>query len=64
MINVAPLLELMFIHLLAVYGVLLLAMGVLGNEVELVALGLAMLFVGNLHRVAKAISRPRRRVNF
>ncbi|MEZ0319911.1 MAG: hypothetical protein ABWK05_07985 [Pyrobaculum sp.] len=53
----------MFIHLLALYGILLLAMGVLGNEAELVVLGLVMLFVGNMHRVAKAISKSRR-VNF
>jgi hypothetical protein len=45
----------MFILMLAIYGGFVLAMGVVGNEPELVALGLVMIFLGNLHRLGRAI---------
>ncbi|WP_262373942.1 hypothetical protein [Pyrobaculum arsenaticum] len=40
-----------------VYGGFLLVMGVMGNEYELVVLGLAMMFLGNLHRLGKIVMR-------
>lgn len=51
----------MFIYMVAVYGALVTLMGALGNEAELVAVGLLMMFVGNLHRIGKFASRFHRR---
>jgi hypothetical protein len=42
-----------------VYGAIVLMIGVLGNEPELVIAGLAMIFLGNLHRVGKLLLRIR-----
>ncbi len=42
-----------------IYGAIVLMMGVLGNEPELVIAGLAMIFLGNLHRVGKLLLRIR-----
>jgi hypothetical protein len=42
-----------------IYGAIVLIMGVLGNEPELVTAGLAMIFLGNLHRVGKLLLRIR-----
>ena len=47
----------MFIHMATVYGGFLLVMGVMGNEYELAVLGLAMMFLGNLHRLGKMAMR-------
>ncbi|ACB38969.1 hypothetical protein [Pyrobaculum neutrophilum] len=52
----------MFIHMVAVYGAVVLAMGAIGGEPELVALGLTMLLLGNMHRLGKALSRQRKRI--
>jgi len=45
----------MFIYMVAIYGVLLALLGALGNEAELVAVGLFMIFIGNLHQLSKAL---------
>jgi len=46
-----------FIYMAVIYGAIVLMMGVLGNEPELVIAGLAMIFLGNLHRVGKLLLR-------
>jgi hypothetical protein len=51
----------MFILMLVIYGGFVLAMGLLGSEPELVALGLVMIFLGNLHRLGRAIIKSRKR---
>ncbi len=51
-----------FIYMAAAYGVAVLIMGVVGNEPELVLLGLAMMFLGNLHRLGKFLIKMRKRV--
>jgi hypothetical protein len=43
-----------------IYGAIVLTMGVLGNELELVIAGLAMIFLGNLHRVGKLLLRTQK----
>jgi len=45
----------MFIHMATAYGAVVLVMGVVGNEPELVFLGLVMMFLGNLHRLSRII---------
>ncbi|ABL88231.1 conserved hypothetical protein [Pyrobaculum islandicum DSM 4184] len=50
----------MFIYMMAIYGAIVLAMGVVGNEAELVVFGLVMLFLGNLHRLGKVLLRAQK----
>ncbi|AAL63001.1 hypothetical protein [Pyrobaculum aerophilum] len=52
----------MFVYMVVVYGAFVLVMGIIGSEPELVALGLAMMFIGNLHRLGKITIKTRRRV--
>ncbi|WP_245218327.1 hypothetical protein [Pyrobaculum islandicum] len=46
--------------MMAIYGAIVLAMGVVGNEAELVVFGLVMLFLGNLHRLGKVLLRAQK----
>ncbi|MFZ8838590.1 MAG: hypothetical protein ACO2PM_06545 [Pyrobaculum sp.] len=51
----------MFIYMAAIYGAVVLIMGVVGNEPELVLLGLAMMFLGNLHRLGRFLVKMQKR---
>jgi hypothetical protein len=44
-----------------IYGAVVLIMGVIGNEPELVLLGLAMMFLGNLHRLGRFLIKMQKR---
>jgi len=44
-----------------IYGAVVLIMGVVGNEPELVLLGLTMMFLGNLHRLGKFLIKMQKR---
>ncbi|AKT33683.1 hypothetical protein PYWP30_00010 [Pyrobaculum sp. WP30] len=45
----------------AIYGAVVLIMGVVGNEPELVLLGLAMMLLGNLHKLGRFLVKMQKR---
>lgn len=50
-----------FVYMLSIYGAILFAVGILGGEAYLAAVGVVLLLVGSVHVVAKLIMAVRRR---
>lgn len=47
--------------MVSIYGATLAAVGLLGGEADLAAVGVALLMVGNIHMVAKLITSTRKK---